>query len=137
MSSVAEAYGVNKVLYKIIIIITAGLIAISAIAELLFPSKLLAFVGIASNAQMNFLLRTTAVASIAFLPSLWTARNNANIRASRGALFGIAIYMFLSSAVDFQAFMQGIVNSMSVPSIIFRVLLGITILGFISSGSKE
>jgi hypothetical protein len=137
MSSVAEAHGVNKVLYKIIIIITAGLIAVSAIAELLFPSKLLGFVGITSSPQTDFLLRTTAVTLIALLPSLWAARNDTNSPASRSALFGIALYMFLSSAVDFQAFILGIVNSMSVPSIIFRVLLGITILWFVSGGSKE
>ena len=124
-------------LYQLIITGTAGLLAISAIAEFLFPSKLLAFVGIASNLQMNFLLRTTAVALIAFLPSLWTARNNSNIRASRSTLFGIAIYMFLSSAVDFQAFMQGIVNSMSVPSISFRILLGTVILWFSMKGTSK
>lgn len=133
----AEAHGVNKVASKIIIIITAGLIAISAIAELLFPSRMLAFVGITSNPQMDFLLRTTAVALIALLPSLWAARNDPISQASRSALFGITVYMFLGSAVDFQAFIQGLVNSMSVPSIIFRVLLGITILWFISVGSKE
>ena len=127
----------NKVVYKIIIIITAGLTAISAIAELLFPSRMLAFVGITSNPQVDFLLRTTAVALMALLPSLWTARHDTNSPASRSALFGIAVYMFLGSAVDFQAFIQGIVNSMSVPSIIFRVLLGITILWFIGGGSKE
>lgn len=133
----AEAHGVNKVLSKIIIIITAGLIAVSAITELLFPSRMLAFVGIISNPQMDFLLRTTAVALIALLPSLWAARNDTNSPASKSSLFGIVVYMFLSSAVDFQAFVQGIVNSMSVPSIIFRVLLGITILWFISGSSKE
>jgi hypothetical protein len=137
MSSVVEAHGVNKVVYKIVIIITAGLIAVSAIAELLFPSRMLAFVGITSNPQMDFLLRTTAVALIAFLPSLWAARNSTHMPTFRSALFGIAVYMFLSSTVDFQAFIQGIVNSMSVPSIIFRVLLGITILWFINGGSKE
>ena len=137
VSSVAEAHGVNKVASKIIIIITAGLITLSAIAELLFPSRMLAFVGITSNPQVDFLLRTTAVALIALLPSLWAARNDPISPASRSALFGIAVYMFLGSAVDFQAFIQGLVNSMSVLSIIFRVLLGITILWFISVGSKE
>ena len=137
MPSVAEAHGVNKVVYKVIIIITTGLIAVSAIAEFLFPSRMLAFVGIASNPQMDFLLRTTAVALIALLSSVWAARNDTNSPASRSALVGIAVYMFLSGAVDFHAFIQGIVNSMSVPSIIFRVLLGIIILWFISSGSKE
>lgn len=123
--------------HRIIIIVTALLIAFSTIAELLFPSKMLAFVGIASNPQTDFLLRTTAVALIAILPSLWTARNDAKSPASRSALLGIAVYMFLSSAVDFQAFTQGIVNSMSVPSVAFRVLLGITILWLIVRGASK
>src|SRR5262245_28899973 len=114
--------------HKIIISITVALIAASAIAELLFPSRLLAFVGITSNIQMDFLLRTTAIALIALLPSLWMARNDTDSHPSRGALFGIAVYMFLSSAVDYQAYTQGIVNSMSVPSVIIRVILGITLL---------
>jgi hypothetical protein len=123
-------------MYKTIITITTGLIVVSAIAELFFPSKMLAFVGITSNPQMDFLLRTTAVALIALLPSLWAARNNVNTLASRSALFGIAAYMLLSSVVDFQAFTQGIVNSISVPSVIFRILLGIAILWFIMKGAS-
>ncbi|MCI0556031.1 MAG: hypothetical protein L0287_34240 [Anaerolineae bacterium] len=115
-------------MHKIIITNTVVFIAISAIAELLFPSKLLAFVGITSNLQTAFLLRTTAVALVAFLPSLWTARNIPDSASSRSALFGVATYIFLSSAVDFQAFTQGIVNSMPVLSIMFRVILGMIIL---------
>jgi hypothetical protein len=123
--------------HRIIIIVTVLLIAFSAIAELLFPSQLLAFVGTTSNPQTDFLLRTTAVALIALLPSLWTARNHAKSPASRSALLGIAAYTFLSSAVDFQAFRQGIVNSMSVPSVVFRVLLGIMILWLIMGGASK
>ena len=107
-------------LHKLIITITAGLIAVSAVAELLFPSKLLEFVGINRNAQLDFLLRTTGVALIALLPSLWFAQDNAH------ALLGIAVYMFLSSAVDFQAFIQGIVNLWSVLSIVIRVIWGMS-----------
>jgi hypothetical protein len=123
--------------YRIIIIITTLLIAFSAIAELLIPSNMLAFVGISSNPQTDFLLRTTAVALISLLPSIWTARDNANSPASRSALLGLAVYMFLSSAVDFQAFTKDIVNSMSVPSVIFRVLLGITLLWLFSRRTSE
>jgi hypothetical protein len=36
--------------------------------------------------------------------------------------------MFLSSAVDYQAFTQGIVNAMSVPSVILRGAWGIVLL---------
>jgi hypothetical protein len=97
----------NLMLHKIIITITVLFIAGSAIAELLFPSEMLTFVGIPSNQQTDFLLRTTAVALLSLLPSLWSARDEANLPASRNALFGIAAYMFLSSAVDYQAFAQG------------------------------
>jgi len=124
-------------LHRIITTITALLIAFSAIAELLFPSKMLVFVGITSNPQTNFLLRTTAVALIALLPSVWTARHDANSPVSRSALLGIVAYMFLSSAVDFQAFTQGIVNSMSVPSVAFRVLLGSAIIWLIVKGDSK
>src|SRR5918996_4725663 len=123
--------------HRIIIIITTLLLAFSAIAELLFPSKMLAFVGISSNPETDFLLRTTAVALISLLPSIWAARDNANSPRSRSALLGLAVYMFLSSAVDFQAFTQDIVNSMSAPSVVFRVLLGITILWLLARGASE
>ena len=118
----------NKAAFKIIIILRVGFIAASAIAELLFPSKLLEFVAITSNPQLDFVLRTTAVALIAYLPGLWTARNLPGTPGFPSALFGSAIYMFLSSAVDFQAFSQGIVNRMSVPSVALRMFLGPTIL---------
>jgi len=119
------------------ITITVLFLACSAIAELLIPSQMLAFVGIASNPQTDFLLRTTAVALVALLPSLWSARDEVNAPASRNALFGVAAYMFLSSAVDYQAFTQGIVNAMSVPSVVLRVLWGIVILWLVVRGTSK
>jgi len=107
---------------------TALFIACSAIGELLFPSQMLTFVGIVSNPQTDFLLHTTAVALLALLPSLWSARDGVNSPASRNALLGIAAYMFLGSAVDYRAFTQGIVNAMSVPSVAIRILWGVLIL---------
>jgi hypothetical protein len=117
--------------HKVIITVTTLFIACSAIAELLIPSEMLRFVGMAGNPQTDFLLRTTAVALLAILPGLWSARNEINSPASRNALFGVAAYMLLSSAVDYQAFTQGIVNTMSGPSIALRVLWGIAILWLI------
>jgi hypothetical protein len=117
--------------YKIVIRFTALLIAFSAIAEIIFPANMLTFVGIDSNLQTNFLLRTTAVALISFLPGLWSARNEINSPATRNAILGIAMYMFLSSIIDYQAFTQAVVNQMSVPSVIFRCLLGIILLWFV------
>jgi hypothetical protein len=118
-------------LHKVIITITALLIAGSAIAELLIPSEMLTFVGIDSTQQTDFLLRTTAVVLLALLPGLWSVRNEATSSTARNVLIGTAAYMFLSSTVDAQAFAQGIVNTMSVPSIALRVLWGIAILGLI------
>jgi hypothetical protein len=115
-------------LHKVMIIITGLFITCSAIAELLFPSEMLTFVGISSDQDTDFLLRTTAVALLSLLHSLWPARNEVNSPTSRNALFGVAAYMFLSSAVDYQAFTQGVVNAMSVPSVVLRVLWGIGIL---------
>lgn len=120
-------------LRKVIITITTLLIASSAIAEILIPSGLLTFVGIDSTQQTDFLLRTTAVALLALLPGLWSVRKETTSPAARSALIGTAAYMFLSSAVDAQAFAQGIVNTMSIPSIALRVLWGIAILGLIFS----
>ena len=124
-------------LSKVIIAITTLFIACSAIAELLIPSEMLTFVGVASHPQTDFLLRTTAVALLALLPSLWSARNETDSPASRSALFGIAAYMFLSSAVDYHAFTQGIVNTMAVPSVALRVLWGIVILWLIYRGASK
>jgi len=43
-------------------------------------------------------------------------------------LIGLAVYMFLSSIVDFFAYIQSIINPAAIPSIAFRVILGILIL---------
>lgn len=113
---------------KIIVIFTIVLIACSAIAEILFPAQMLAFVSIVATPQTEFLLQTTAVGLLSLLPSLWSARNGVNSPVSRNALIGIAVYMFLSSLVDYQAFTKNIVNQMSIPSIIFRCILGLGLL---------
>jgi hypothetical protein len=125
-------------LHKITITVTALFIACSAVGELLVPSAMLQFVGITSDQQTDFLLRTTAVALLAILPGIWSARNETSSPASRSALlFGAAAYMLLSSAVDYQAFTQGIVNTMAVPSVALRVLWGIAILWLIYRGTSK
>jgi len=117
--------------YNIVVLFTIVLVSISAIGELLFPAQMLNFVGITSNPQTNFLLQATAAALLAFLPGLWSALRNPNSPSSKSALIGIAVYLFLSSAVDYYAHTQSIVNSMSMPSAIFRVLLGIVFVWFV------
>jgi hypothetical protein len=113
---------------KNVITFTALLMAISAIGLLFFPSRMLAVVGIVSDPQMDFLLRTSGVGVASLVPGAWTLRNSTNSPLSRGVLTGLIGYLFLSSLVDFLAHTQSIVNTASIPGIAFRVGLGIVIL---------
>ena len=107
-----------------IVIFVVFLLAASAIGYLIFPAAMLSVVGITSNNQMDFLVRTLAAAFVALIPSSWSARKRGNASLYSSVLFGLAIYMFLSSVVDLHAFLTHIVNSASIPSVILRVLLG-------------
>jgi hypothetical protein len=111
-------------IYQAIVIFVVFLLAASAIGYLLFPSAMLSIVGIKSNNQMDFLVRTLAAALVALIPSTWSARKRENSSLFQSVVFGIAIYMFLSSIVDLHAFLTQIVNSVSIPSIFFRAALG-------------
>jgi hypothetical protein len=114
---------------KNIITFTVLLLGVSAIGLLFFPSKMLAVVGIISNDQMDFLLRASGVGVTSLIPSAWASRTSTiTSPVSRAVLIGIVVYMFLSSIVDFQAYTQSIVNATSIPSMAFRILLGIAIL---------
>ena len=73
---------------------------------------------------MDFLVRTLAAAFVAMIPSAWNARKKETRTLYQSVIFGLAIYMFLSSAVDLHAFLTDIVNGASIPSIILRVLIG-------------
>jgi hypothetical protein len=120
-----------KIMLKNILTFTVLLLAISAIGFLFFPANMLAVVGITGNDQLNFLLRTSAVGVISLIPSAWAVRTSTiSSPVNRAVLLGLAIYMFLSSIVDYYAFTQSLVNNASIPSMAFRVLLGITILVF-------
>ncbi len=113
---------------KYIITFTVLLLGVSAIGLLFFPSKMLAVVGIVSNDQMDFLLRASGVGVASLIPSAWASRTSISSPLSRAVLIGLVVYMFLSSIVDFQAYTRSIVNSASIPSMAFRILLGIAIL---------
>jgi hypothetical protein len=113
---------------KYIITFTVLLLVISAIGLLFFPSKMLGVVGIGSNDQMEFLLRASGVGVASLIPSAWASRTSTASPVSRAVLIGLVVYMFLSSMVDLQAYTQSIVNSASIPSIAFRIFLGIAIL---------
>ncbi|MDQ3005886.1 MAG: hypothetical protein M3R47_10985 [Chloroflexota bacterium] len=113
---------------KIVITFTAILLAISSIGFLFFPSNMLAVVGIVGNEQLDFLLRTTGAAVASLVPGAWAVRNAPSSPLFRAVLGGLIGYLFLSSIVDFFAYTQSIVNAASVPSIAFRIILGIVIL---------
>jgi len=111
-------------IYQAMITMVVFLFAASAIGYLFFPSAMLSVVGITGNTQMDFLVRTLAAALVALIPGTLSARKKGNLSLFPSVVFGIAIYMFLSSAVDLQAFYQHIVNGASIPSIGFRVVIG-------------
>jgi len=113
------------------------LFAVSAIGYLIFLSRMLSIVGIVSNDQMDFLVRTLAAAFMAMIPSTWSARKRDNVSLYPSVIFGLAIYMFLSSIVDLHAFLRHIVNSTSIPSIAFRILLGVALLWFMPRRSAR
>ena len=89
---------------------------------------MLSVVGIVSNEQMDFLLRTAGVGVASLIPGAWASRTSTDSPISRAVLYGIVGYLFLSSVVDFHAYTQSIVNMASIPSIVLRILLGIAIL---------
>ena len=109
---------------EIIITFVVLLFAASAIGYLIFPSAMLSVVGITSNDQMDFLVRTLAAALVALIPSSWGVRKPGSGSLHQSVIIGLAIYMFLSSVVDLHAFLTHIVNSTSIPSILLRLLLG-------------
>jgi hypothetical protein len=124
MKEVSDEPMTKEQVNKVIITFVVFLFAASAIGYLIFPSAMLSVVGIKSNNQMDFLVRTLAAAFVALIPSSWSARKRGNASLYPSVIFGLAIYMFLSSVVDLHAFLTHIVNSTSIPSIILRVLLG-------------
>ncbi len=111
---------VNQAIVTFVVI----LLAASAIGYLVFPSAMLSIVGITSNDQMDFLVRTLAAALVALIPSSWSVRNRVSASPYRSVILGLAIYMFLGSVVDLHAFLTHIVNSISIPSITLRIFLG-------------
>ena len=115
---------IHKATVTFVVFLFAG----SAVGYLFFPSAMLSVVGITSNEQTDFLVRTLAAALVALIPSSWSARKRENTALYPSVIFGLAIYMFLSSAVDLHAYLTHIVNSASLPSIVLRVLLGVVLL---------
>lgn len=110
---------------QFIVTFTLLLVAVSAVGFLFFPASMLAVVNIPSTPQLEFLARSIGAVQAALLPGLWASRKFPASPVSRAVLLGVAGYLFLSSAVDFLAYVQGLVNSVSIPSMIFRTVLGL------------
>lgn len=117
---------------KIILALIGTLLAISAVGLLFFPAEMLAVVDIAATPTSTFLLRTSGVGVTALLPGIWSAWRNPNSPAARAVLFGIALYLVLSSIVDLWAYTQSLVNTVSIPSMLLRTLLGLLVLVLMS-----
>jgi hypothetical protein len=113
---------------KAIITFVVFLFAASALGYFIFPSAMLSVVGITSNPQTDFLVRTLAAALVALIPSSWAARKRENSALHQSVILGLAIYMFLSSAVDLHAYLTNLIGTASIPSIVLRVLLGVGLL---------
>lgn len=109
---------------EVIIIFVVLLFAASALRYVLFPSAMLSVVGMTSNPQTDFLVRTLAAALVALIPSSWAARKRGNSALHQSVMLGLAIYMFLSSAVDLHSYLTHMVGAASLPSIALRVVLG-------------
>ena len=113
---------------QLIISFIVFLFAVSAVGYLIFPSAMLSVVGITGNDQTNFLVRTLAAALVALIPGAWNVRKKDNSALYPSVIAGLVLYMFLSSAVDFHAYLTHIVNGTSIPSILLRLVLGVALL---------
>jgi hypothetical protein len=109
---------------RLVVGLVVILLVASALGYLLVPSAMLGIVGMESNPQVTFLVRTLAAALLALSPGAWAARRREHTSAQRSVLVGLAAYMFASSLVDLYGFLNQLVGVAAVPSIILRVLLG-------------
>jgi len=109
---------------RLVVGLVVILLVASALGYLLVPSAMLGIVGMESDPQVMFLVRTLAAALLALSPGAWAARRREHTSAQRSVLVGLAAYMFASSLVDLYGFLNQLVGVAAVPSIILRVLLG-------------
>lgn len=105
------------------------LLIVSALGYLIAPDKMLSVVGIAGTKDTNFLVRTLAAALLSFIPTAFAiTRNNENLNLKWFIVLGLATYMILSSIIDLYGYITDVVNFSSIPSIGFRVLIGVILL---------
>jgi len=103
--------------------LVVGLVVIlfvaSALGYLLVPAAMLCIVGMDSDPQVTFLVRTIAAALLALSPGAWAARRRDGTSGQLSVLIGLAAYLFVSSLVDLNGFLNQIVGVAAVPSIAF------------------
>jgi hypothetical protein len=116
---------------RLVVGLVVILLVASALGYLLVPSAMLGIVGIDSNPQVTFLVRTLAAALVALSPSAWAARRRDGMSGQRSVLIGLAGYMFASSLVDLYGFANQVVGIASVPSIALRLILGAVVVWLI------
>ena len=103
------------------------LLAAAAVGYLFAPSMMLAVVGIEGTPETEFLVRTVAAAFIGMLPMGWATLRRTASTTGRLVLAGLALYMFMGSAVDLHAYATGLVGTPALPSIALRVILGLVL----------
>ena len=116
---------------RLVVGLVVILLVASALGYLLVPSAMLGIVGMESDPQVTFLVRTLAAALLALSPGAWAARRREHTSAQRSVLVGLAGYLFASSLVDLYGFVNQLVGVAAVPSIILRVLLGVVLVWLI------
>ena len=109
------------------VLLTVLLLLAAAIGYLVSPAGMLSVVGIETTPTNEFLVRTLAAAFFAMIPSALSARRRGASSSERTILAGLALYMFAGSAVDAHAYLNAIVGSAAVPSVVFRSLLGLVL----------
>ena len=98
---------------------------------------MLSVVGIEGTPITEFLVRTLAAAFVGLLPTVWSVRRRTESPLERSVLFGLALYMAAGSAVDLVAFLNGIVGTAAVPSIVLRLALGAMLAGLAAYRSQQ
>jgi hypothetical protein len=109
---------------RLVVGLVVILLVASALGYLVVPAAMLRIVGIDSNPQVTFLVRTLAAALLALSPAAWAARRRDGTPAQRSILIGLAAYMFASSLIDLYGFINQVVGIASVPGIALRLILG-------------
>jgi hypothetical protein len=112
---------------KHLITFTLLLMVVPAVGYLVAPAAMLTIVGITSNPQLDFVLRTSGVGLLAQMPGAWALRTDTSSRTAPAVAAGLVGYLVLSAVVDFHAYLQALVSFAAVPSIVLRLGLGAAI----------